>query len=190
MVNPKLILLLLILMLGVGLGVMRLMNPHKKFSTQAYWETATVEDVAKIPDEALQPGNSNGPVLMWAATTVEDVRIIEALVSRGVDVNEADGVFLGTALSGAGSYNKSTQVIDKLIELGANLDAKLLNNNSILAASAMYNEHPGIVDHLISHGADVYATNNDEMDALDLAYLLENEVAIEQLEKYYDIIEE
>ncbi|WP_154222047.1 ankyrin repeat domain-containing protein [Marinicella rhabdoformis] len=189
MVNPKLILLLLIVIIGVGLGAMRLMNPHKKFSTQAYWEKATLEDVAAIPEEALKPGNSNGPVLMWAATRVEDVRIIEALVKRGAAVNEADGIFLGTPLSGAASYNKSTQVIDKLLKLGADLDAKLLNNNSILAASAMYNEHTGIVDHLIARGADVYEMNDDDMDALDLAYLLENEVAIKQLEKYFDIEE-
>lgn len=182
--NPRLIILLLIVV--IGFFVLKILNPHKQYSTQAFWETATLTDVDNIPAEALAAGNDNGPVLMWAATTTQDPAIIDALVARGADINEVDGVFLGTPLSGAASYNGNTQIIDTLLRLGADIDAKLQNNNSILIAAAMYNEHEGIIDHLVERGADLYHTNDSGEDALDMALKLDNQVAINALNKYLD----
>lgn len=177
--DPKLIILLLLVV--AGYFILQATNPHKKYSTQGFWETATVADVADIPDEALQAGNDNGPVLMWAATTTQDPAIIDALVARGADINEVDGDFLGTPLSGAASHNSSTAVIDALLAHGANLHASLLHDNSILQAAAMYNENPGIVTHLIQLGADVNHRNAHDQDVMAVARYQDNQVALAEL---------
>ena len=51
--DPKLIILLLIVI--AGFFAMKAMIPHKKYSTQAYWESAWPADVANIPASALAP---------------------------------------------------------------------------------------------------------------------------------------
>ncbi|WP_223787650.1 ankyrin repeat domain-containing protein [Marinicella meishanensis] len=181
--DPKLIILLLLVI--AGYFILQALNPHKKYSTQAFWETATVADVADIPEDALQPGNGNGPVLMWAATTTQDPAIIDALLARGVDINEVDGDFLGTPLSGAASHNNNTDVIDALVANGADLHARLLHDNSILQAAAMYNENPGIVTHLIQLGADVHHRNVYGQDVLDVAIDHDNQVAVTELRQWF-----
>jgi ankyrin repeat protein len=177
--NPKLIILLLLVI--AGYFALQALNPHKKYSTEAFWESGTLADVDEIPAEALAPGNSNGPVLMWAATTTQDPAIIKALLNKGSAINEVDGIFKGTPLSGAASYNKNTQIIDTLMAHGADLSMRLLHDNSILQSAAMYNRNPGIIEHLIQLGADVNHRNVYGQDALDLAIDKDNEVAIEAL---------
>jgi ankyrin repeat protein len=174
--DPKLIILLLLVI--AGYFALKAMNPYKKYSTQSYWESAIVADVDEIPAEALAPGNSNGPVLMWAATTTQDPDVIDALVARGAVINEVDGIFLGTPLSGAASYNSSTRIIDRLIAHGADISMLLLHNNSILQTAAMYNEHPGIIEHLLELGIDIHHHNDLNQNALDLAIEFENDTAI------------
>ena len=82
-VNPK----LLIALAGViALALyLKAANPHKKYSTRQFWETATVVTVSTVPDKALKPGNKNGSVLMWAAMGAKDPAILKALVERGAD---------------------------------------------------------------------------------------------------------
>lgn len=180
--DPKLIILLLLVI--AGFFGLKAMNPNKKFSTIAYWETATLQDVDDIPDVALLPGNKNGPVLMWASTTTQNPDIIQALLTRGADVNEVDGEFLGTPLSGAASYNKNTEIIDILITNGADLSKRLWHENSILQTAAMYNPHPGIIEHLIKLGADVNYLNMYNQDALALAIEKDNHVTIKALQDH------
>ncbi len=180
--DPKLIILLLLVI--AGYFVIQALNPHKKFSTQAYWETATLAEVADIPAEALVAGNDNGPVLMWAATTTQDPAIIDALVARGAAINEVDAGFLGTPLSGAASYNSNPLIIESLINHGADLTMRLQHNNSILQAAAMYNENPGIIEQLIKQGADINHKNDRNQDALDLAIEKENKTAIDALNNH------
>ncbi len=180
--DPKLIILLLLVIAGYFIS--QAMNPHKKYSTQAYWEQATPADVADIPEAALAPGNDNGPVLMWAATTTQDPAIIDALVARGAAINEVDGVFLGTPLSGAASHNSKTAVIDALLAHGADLHALLQHDNSILQAAAMYNKNPGITTHLIKLGADVNHRNVYGQNAMDLAREKDNQMALADLQQW------
>ncbi len=182
--DPKLIVLLLLVI--AGFFALQALNPHKKYSTQGFWESATVADVADIPDEALKAGNKNGPVLMWAAITTQDPAIIDALISRGAIINEVDGAFLGTPLSGAASYNSNTLIIDSLMNHGADLSMLLQHNNSILQAAAMYNENPGIIEHLIKLGADVHYLNANHQNALELAIKQDNQVTVEALRKYIE----
>ena len=112
-VNPK---ILIALIAAVAIVVfVRLNNPYRTYSTEEFWQTATVADVNGVPDGALEPGNKNGGVLMWAAMVTKDPAVISALVNRGANINENDPVFQGTPLSAAAGFSTSPAVIDELI---------------------------------------------------------------------------
>lgn len=180
-VNPKLLIALVIAILFAAF--VKLNNPYRKFSTQDYWASATLDSVAEIPDEALKPGNKNGAVLMWAAMATNNPEILAALVVRGAEINEADAIFSGTPLSGAAGYTERPEIIDKLIELGADIHQELSNKEDALMIAAQYNTNPGIIEKLVFHGADLKRTNILGKTALDLAIDNENTVAKDALEK-------
>jgi len=166
--NPKL-LLALVAVIAVAVFV-TLSNPHKKYSRQKFWETATVEDVQTIPQEALAPGNKNGPVLMWAATITRDPKIIAALVARGTDVNESDAIFSGTPLSAAAAYNTNPAVIDELVRLGADINKVVGSDNKTpLIIAAELNPRPEIARSLIRNGADTAYRDLTGQTALEAA---------------------
>lgn len=183
-VNPK---LLAVLALAVVLtGYLKLSNPYKEYSRQAFWQTATVDDVYKVPEEALRPGNQNGPVLMWAATATKDPQVIAALVARGADVNEADtGAFSGTPLSAAAGYASNPRIIDELIRLGADIN-KVVGSSAKtpLIIAAELNKNPEIINSLIRHGADVAYRDATGHTALEQARRVGNPVAVTVLEAY------
>jgi len=181
-VNPKLLIALAIV---IAFAVfVKLNNPYRQYSTGEFWATATVSAVDEMPDEALKPGNKNGPVLMWAAMSVRDPKIISALVQRGADVNESDGnVFKGTPLTGAAGYSASPAIIDQLIQLGADVNHTVNNNEDALMIAAQYNRNPGIIERLVFHGTDMGRTNCPGHSALYLAIKNKNEVAREALER-------
>ncbi len=174
-VNRKYIFALVAVVLFVVL--VKLSNPYRKYSTHEYWQTATVEMVAEIPAQALQPGNRNGGVLMWAAMATSDPQVLTALVDRGADINEADGVFKGTPLTAAAAYTAYPAVIDRLIELGAVVDKRVHNDEDALMLAARYNQHAAIIERLILHGADVNRKNEQGETALDLAVEHDNAAA-------------
>jgi hypothetical protein len=180
-VSPKYIIALVLVVVFVVF--IKVTNPYREFSTQDYWASATIESVHKVPDEALKPGNRNGGVLMWAAMTASDPKIISALVERGADINESDAVFKGTPLTGAAGYSSNPEIIDELIRLGADVNKKVNNNEDALMVAAQYNSHPGIIERLVYHGADITNKNLQGKTALDLATTHNNDVAKEALEK-------
>lgn len=168
-INPKLLVILLgVVVLGAYL---KLSNPNKQYSRQAYWETATVQDVASIPEEALLPGNRNGPVLMWAAAGTNDPKVITALVARGADVNESDsGVFSGTPLSAAAAYATNPEIVIELIRLGADVNKVVGSNKKTpLIIAAELNKSPEIAESLIRNGADVGYRDSTGRTALEQA---------------------
>jgi len=145
-----------VLLVGVIalLAYVKISNPHQEYSTTDYWQTATVEDVYKLPEEALEPRNQNGPVLMWASSTTNDPMVIAALISRGVDVNERDIDFKGTALSAAAYQNPNAAIIDELVKHGAKVNivlGMLKKSPLILAAEA---NDAAVTERLLFHGAD------------------------------------
>ncbi|HFD13379.1 MAG TPA: ankyrin repeat domain-containing protein [Crenotrichaceae bacterium] len=152
-------------------------NPYREYSTSEYWETATLESVNEVPDEALMEGNKNGPVLMWAAMGSSDPAIITALVDRGADINESDGIFKGTPLTGAAGYSNNPEVIRELVRLGADITKRVNNNETALMVAAQYNNNPGIIEVLVSLGADINDVNDQGQTALDLAKSKGNLVA-------------
>lgn len=158
-------------------------NPHRKYSTREFWENASLESISMIPDEAIKPGNRNGPVLMWAAIGTKDPSVLSALVERGADINESDGIFEGTPLTGAAGYSKNVAVIDELIRLGADIKKEVHNGEDALMIAAQYNKTPGIIERLVYHGADVTNRNKHGKSALDLAEKMKNQVAIDSLNK-------
>ena len=181
LVNPKLIVLLVLVI--VFAIYMTLMNPHKKYSTQKYWQTATLEDVATIPDEALLVGNRNGSVLMWAAVGASDPAIITALVERGADINESDPLFSGTPLTGAAGYSNNPEVVKELVRLGADINKTVNNGETPLMIAAQFNNNPEIIETLVSLGANLHDKNSRGLTALDLAVQQNNTSAEEILKK-------
>jgi ankyrin repeat protein len=179
-VNPKLLLaLVVVILLAV---IIKVSNPHKKYSTQEFWKSASLDVVFEIPDEILKPGNRNGGVLMWAAMSTNDPEILSALVRRGAEINEVDGMFKGTPLTGAAGYSSNPEIIDRLIKLGADINQKVNNNEDALMIAAQYNHNPGIIQRLIYHGFDVTNKNSQGKTALDLAIKNNNETAKAELE--------
>ncbi len=180
-VKPKLLIALVaVLLLAIFIKVS---NPYREFSTQEYWRTATIDSVYEIPEEALQPGNRNGGVLMWASMSTNNPEILSVLVNRGADINEADGIFKGTPLTGAAGYSSSPEIIDRLIELGADISQKVNNNEDALMVAAQYNTNHGIIERLVYHGADPTRKNNQNKTALDLAIKNGNDVAVAALKR-------
>ena len=179
-VNPKLLIGLVLVVVLVGF--LKVMNPHRKYSSREYWATATITDVADIPFKALKPGNKNGGVLMWAAMASQDPIILRELVNRGADINESDGVFMGTPLTGAAGYSSSTEILDELINLGADITKRVNNKETALMIAAQYNKNTGIIEKLVSLGSDLNNKNSQGRTALDLAKKNKNNTAIEALE--------
>lgn len=167
----------------IVVAYLKISNPYREFSTSRFWQNATVQTVKDIPSKALKPGNRNGPVLMWAAIGGTDPEVLKALVARGALVNESDGVFKGTPLSGAAGYSTNPKMIDALIELGADIHQRVHNDETALMIAARYNQTPGITATLLKHGAKLEAKSKTGMNALDFAKANKNEVAVSELTK-------
>ena len=151
-INPKLI---TILVASVALFVyVKISNPHQEYSTEAFWESATVDDVYNIPEEALLPYNKNGPVLMWAASVTNNPEIISAIIGRGVDVNEREIDFNATALSAAAYQNRNSEIIDELVRHGAEVNIVLgrLKKSPLVLAAEQNNA--SVTERLLFHGAN------------------------------------
>lgn len=180
-VRPQYLLALgLVVVLGAWI---MLSNPHRKYSRQQFWEDATVATVAEVPDEALEPGNRNGPVVMWAAMSTDDPEIVRRLVERGADINETDGIFKGTPLSAVAAHGEHPHMLDALVELGADVGVRLHENRTVLMNAAAFNRNPGIAARLIELGVDPHAVDDDGRTALDLAREFENDVVAEEIER-------
>jgi len=179
---PKLLIVLIAVIIFAA--YIKISNPNKKYSTEDYWLSATLEDVRQIPEEAILPGNKNGSVLMWAAMVTKDPHIISALVSRGSDINESDIIFSGTPLSAAAGYSSTPVIIDELISNGAAIDKVVGSNNKTpLIIAAELNSNPGITERLVYHGADVNYKDLTGRTALEQAIRFKNNSVIEALRK-------
>jgi len=180
-VNPK---LLVLLMTVVAFAIyIKLSNPDKKYSTEEFWASATLDDVHSVPDRALLPGNKNGSVLMWAAMVTKNPMIISALVRRGADVNESDVIFSGTPLSAAAASSSTPLIIDELIKLGADINKVVGSNNKTpLIIAAELNPEREILLRLIFHGADIDYKDLTGKTALEQAEKFKNGNAVEVLE--------
>lgn len=181
-VNPKLVIVLVLVIAFVG--YLKISNPYKKYSQQAFWVSATVDDVYAIPSDALLPGNKNGPVLLWAATTTTKPEVIAALVSRGAGINEQDTglIFSGTPLSAAAGFNTNPLIIDELIKLGADIHKVVgTKDKTPLIIAAEINPESTIIERLINHGADTAYRDLTGRNALEQAVRFKNESVLDVL---------
>jgi len=151
-VNPKLIMMLAAAVIFVL--VFKLTQVDAQYSTEKFWQTASVEDAHNIPQKALELGNRNGPVLMWAASVVEDPNILSVLVSRGADVVEMDPLFGATALSAAAFQNPSPYVVDALVESGAIVNESIGRLKKTPLMLAAETNDISVTERLLFHGAD------------------------------------
>ncbi len=173
--------LIVLALVVIFVAYLKISNPYREFSTAKFWHNATATAVNEVPDEALDPGNKNGPVLMWAAIGATDPKILEALVARGAKINEADGIFKGTPLTGAAGYTENPEMIDALIELGADIHKTVHNGETALMIAAQFNKNPGIISALLRHGANSERKSDSGKTALDIAKENKNETAIKEL---------
>jgi len=198
MANPTLLSVFSLVLLYAAWTL--LFNTPSEYATQEYWETATIEDVDDIPDAALEPGNLGGPVLMWAAATTRDPRIITKLVRRGALINESDELLnyrnrstrkekdrriMATPLSAAAAESNSPEVVAELIRLGARVDSTSSYGNTPLMIAASTNKDERITRELLKHGADLSLKNDKGKTALDRAKNHQNAAVIKVLEKAY-----
>jgi len=176
-----------IIALGIALLFViyiKISNPYREYSTSSFWESANIDSVSEIPEEALMPGNGNGPVVMWAAIGSNNPKILTALKNRGVDINESDGVFKGTPLTGAAGYSKNPKMLIELVGLGADIHKTVHNDETALMIAAQYNQTPLIITTLIKLGANLEQKNKNGKTALDLAIRNKNNNAVEELESF------
>jgi len=58
MVQPKYIIALVaVIILAIYL---KFSNPFRQYSTQEFWQNATIESIREIPEGAFESGNKNG----------------------------------------------------------------------------------------------------------------------------------
>ncbi|MGI9235883.1 MAG: ankyrin repeat domain-containing protein [Woeseiaceae bacterium] len=175
MSNKPVLLLLLALVIGFYF-YHQFANPYRKFSSANYWKSATLAQVAEIPEEALEPGNKHGSVLMFAAGFVDDPEILRALIKRGSSISEQDSLY-GTPLSSAATLNGEPRIIDFLVDAGADVNRKLFGNATPLMNAAQYNANPEVIRQLIRHGADIHA--KDDTGATALVYAVRHNTVAE-----------
>ncbi len=173
-----------------------LSNPLRQFSTEAYWRDATLSDVELVPQEALEPGNKNGPVLMWAAAVTKNPDIIAALVKRGADVNAADfratsshgkihsdERIQATALSAAAFKSTTPEIIEELFRQGAKLDTRHSYGRTALMIAASSNRDERITAVLLELGADPLLVSDRGKTALDIAMESNNKAVVNVLQQ-------
>lgn len=158
-------------------------GPHKKYSTTAYWSESTAFQAEQVPAAALEPGNPDGPVLMWAAMVTDDPEVIRTLVARGADPNESDtGDFSATPLSAAAGKNPNPEIVDTLIAVGADIHKRVgSEDKSALIIAAELNPNPDVLHALIRHGADLRYRDRTGRNAHDQALRFANAAAVKVL---------
>ena len=100
----------------------------------------------------------------WKTATLEDVK---KELKNGANVNAASDEDT-TALMHAAIFNQNPEVIETLIDKGANVNAKNKDGSTALTKAA-FNPNPEVIKTLIDEGADINAKNKDGYTALMFA---------------------
>ncbi|MBO6288804.1 MAG: ankyrin repeat domain-containing protein [Alphaproteobacteria bacterium] len=124
-----------------------------------------------------------GKTPLFYALYNTNLEILDTLVKRCADVNQRDS--LGrTALSYAANFNPNPEVIKKLCDLGANVNAPDLQGKTPLFY-ALYNTNLEILDTLVKMKAKVNQTDRHGRTALSYAANFNPNPVI--IEKLYDL---
>ncbi len=94
-----------------------------------------------------------------------DIAEVKRLIAGGVDVNERNT--RGTTALMSGAFYGHLEIVQALLEAGANPDARSFMSWPL--ASAMFEDHVSIVEALLLGGADTELTDNKGRTALMVA---------------------
>ena len=157
---------------------------EKPFFSEAFWKTATVEDVdsavANGADVNADMGSGWTALMLAARNNNSPVDVIERLVKLGADVHArtVDGF---TVLTMATEDEGNADAIERLVKLGADVHARdTLLGRTILMHAAQRSPNPEIIDLLVKLGADVNSRTEQGWTALMMA---RNPEVIERLVK-------
>ena len=142
----------------------------KSLLSEAFWKTATVEDVNSAVAEGadVNARNFDGyTALLLAVGFNTDPDVIERLVELGADVNPGR-IWGRTALMIATYGNTNLKVIDLLVKRGADVNARDDKGRTALMMEAMSNPNPEVIELLLSFGADASYKNKSGQTALGL----------------------
>ena len=121
--------------------------------------------------------NSNGESALMIAALRGNLDWCKRLVARGAKVNHDGWSALHYAASGP-----NVEVIDYLLQQGANLEGRSPNGTTPLMMAARYGSEPN-VDRLLAAKAEIRATNEQGLSAVDFARLGGREKLTQRLDK-------
>ena len=88
-------------------------------------------------------------------------------------------------MSAAAGYNQNPEIIDRLVQRGAEIDKVVGSNNKTpLIIAAEINPNPLIVEALIKNGASLTYQDKMGLTALRSAKLMGSPAVVEVLERY------
>ncbi len=150
-------------------------NEHK-FLTDAYWKTATVQDVTQSVQQGanvnMRSKNNaddgfylDDTPLMFAARNSNNPAVIETLIKLGAQVNAKS--HMGTALVDAAADNTNPGIVQVLLKYGAH--TKMRDGLTPLMLAALSNSEPKVLVALIRNGVNVNARSSMGETALMFA---------------------
>lgn len=93
-------------------------------------------------------------------------------------------MFQGTPLTAAATYNTNPEIINVLVENGAEISKRVLLEQDALMMAAQFNKNESIVRALLNNGANPNNKSISGATALDFAKKYQNKSAISVLENY------
>ena len=182
MASQKIIIVFLLVLVYWGYDTVA--NADRKYSSESYWDEATLLDVANVPDTVLLSGNEYGSVLMFATSVNTNPSVISELLKRGSDVNEVEPMFSGTPLSAAAAKNPNPEIINLLIKHGAKVNVTLSQGRTPLINAVINNNNKGIITALIQGGAEMDTKDELGLTAMDYAKKLNKPLFEQELLKF------
>ena len=85
---------------------------------------------------------------------------------QGADLSERDHRFGVSMLGRAASFNKEADVIELMLQNGADINVADRSGKTPLMAAASFNNNPAVIKTLLKYGADPNAVDNNGINAL------------------------
>ena len=129
-------------------------------------------DIKEILDKGADVNTHNEwgmtPVML-AAQYNHSVAVLNALITAGADINEAEPKYRSNALHLAAIGSKNPKVIDALLSSGANIDARNYLGETALIMAVNRNPETKITTELINKGADINSCDYQGHSVLEYA---------------------
>jgi ankyrin repeat protein len=139
-----------------------------KLALDASNSCLTLDQIINVQDpKQLHGVETGGTVLYWICAKCDDIKMIEALLDRGIDVDELS-IDNWTPLMGA-SHNQKWETMEFLLSKGANPAKRCTFGYSPLHWAAYYNAPLPYIVKLIESGAELLAKDNDGRTPADYA---------------------